>query len=57
MKPSELWPYLIYFLYLAWMVQSARLLAMLATGNWDGGISLRKSVLTFLQRRNRPKIK
>jgi hypothetical protein len=55
MMLSNLSPYLIYLLYLVWLVQSARLLAMLATGNWDGGPSLRGGVLGYLRRRIRSK--
>lgn len=55
MTHKDLYAYLAYLLYLVWMFQGARLLAMMTTGNWDRSPPLSALVPAFLRRRGRTK--
>jgi hypothetical protein len=55
MTLKDLYAYLAYLLYLAWMFQGGRLLAMMTTGNWDRSPPLKSLVPAFLRRSGRPK--
>lgn len=55
MDLTDITAYLAYALYLVWLVQGARLLAMVMTGSWNEAPQLRALIPAFLRRRNRPK--
>ncbi len=48
-------PLLVCSLHLVWMVQSARLLAILVSGNWDSEPKGSPRLLALLRRRKPPK--
>ncbi len=48
-------PLLVCSVHLVWMVQSARLLAILASGNWDSEPKVSPRLLALLRRRKTPK--
>lgn len=48
-------PLLVCSVHLVWMVQSARLLAILASGNWDSEPKVSPRLLALLRRRKAPK--
>jgi len=54
MTLKDLYAYLAYFVFLVWMFQGGRLLAMITTGNWDKSPPLAALIPAFLRRR-RPK--
>ncbi len=51
----DIYAYLAYALYLVWLVQGARLLAMAVTRSWDRAPRLRLLIPAFLRRRKPPK--
>jgi hypothetical protein len=56
MDRTDIYAYLAYALYLCWMVQGARLLAMVINRNWDEAPQLRTLIPVFLRRGKRPKL-
>ena len=46
---KDLFAYLDYLVYLVWIVQGARLLAMLSSGSWDRSPPLSALVPAFLR--------
>ncbi len=46
---------LVCLVHLVWLVQSARLLAMLASGNWNGEPMVYPRLLALLRRRKTPR--